>query len=63
MGERWLAAVHPPGGLRRERDLELRVGNHLVEAIIGLPTDMFFNTGIIGEIRVSTPRLLALSMR
>ena len=41
-----LAAVHRRRGIGRERNPALLLENDLVEAIIGLPTDMFYNTGI-----------------
>jgi type I restriction enzyme M protein len=41
-----LAPVYRRRRQRRKRNPPLRAGNDLVEAIIGLPTDMFYNTGI-----------------
>ncbi len=43
----WLSAVHGRRRQRRERDPAANVlENDLVEAIVALPTDMFYNTGI-----------------
>ncbi len=42
----WFTPLHWRRRKRRERDRRYVLENDLVEAIVGLPTDMFYNTGI-----------------
>jgi type I restriction enzyme M protein len=55
----WLAAVGGAGSGESEILLYL-LENELVEAIIGLPTDMFYNTGMSTYVWIVSNRKLAL---
>jgi type I restriction-modification system DNA methylase subunit len=61
VSSRMATSFHRWRGQRRERDSRYVLENDLLEAIIGLPTDMFYNTGITTYIwilsnRKPTPR-------